>query len=166
MADQRPNISEERIDAELLDNIEQSAREAALLLRLDANAAAIERVRAVDEFVYAWQKGERPPIAEDDDLSMTLGSLWGQQLASQLGWQWAAVTFHDFEDSKAVGVFSPDRSLAIYPFHFIYGCMENGASVTILLAYNLLVDDTKIPALPKNGYENVMDNVHHVVPRD
>ena len=81
-------------------------------------------------------------------------------------WQWASVTFHDFEGSQAAGVFSPDRALAIYPFHFVYGCMENGAPVTILLSYNMLVDGTRIPALPKRGYENVMDNVRHVVPRD
>lgn len=166
LADLLPNISEESLDAELLANIEQSAGEAAGLLGLGANASALERVRAVDEFVDAWQKGERPQTVEDEDLSMTLGSLWGQQLSSELGWQWAAVTFHDFEDSKAVGLFSPDRALAIYPFHFVYSCIENSAPVTILLAYNLLVDGSKIPALPKNGYENVMDNVHHVVPRD
>ncbi|MEZ6081394.1 MAG: hypothetical protein R3C09_11010 [Pirellulaceae bacterium] len=166
MADILPNITEVNIDAELVGNIEFSAQEAASLLGLDADATALDRVRAVDKFVYAWQKGERPQTAEGEDLSMTLGSLWGQQLTSELGWQWAAVTFHDFEDSKAVGVFSPDRALAIYPFHFVYGCMENSAPVTILLAYNLLVDGSKIPPLPKNGYENVMDNVHHVVPRD
>ncbi|MEO8269447.1 MAG: hypothetical protein ABI557_07005 [Aureliella sp.] len=161
-----PNISEENLDAELLGNIEDSAAEAVAMLGLGTNATAEERVRAVDEYVDAWQKGKRPQDSGDDDLSLTLGSLWGQQLASQLGWQWAGVTFHEFEDSKAVGVFSPDRALSIYPFHFIYGCIENGAPVTILLAYNMLVEGTKIPTLPRNGYENVMDNVHHVVPRD
>lgn len=160
------NISEEEIGEELLSNFAQSADQAALLLGLSAQASAAEVVSAIDDFVYAWQKGQRVQVSKDDDLSLLLGSLWGQQLTRELGWQWAGVTFHDFEDSKAVGVFSPDRALAIYPLHFVYGCMENSAPVTILLSFNLLVDGSRIPPLPANGYENVMDCVHHVVPRD
>ncbi len=160
------NISENPIDAGMLGNIEGCAADAAAMLGLDVNTSEEELVEAVDDFVHAWQKGQRPKVDEDDDLSLTMGSLWGQQLVRKLGWQWAGVTFHDQDDSKAVGVFSPDRSLAIYPFHFVYGCMENDATVTIMLSYDMLVDGTKIPSLPSNGYENVMENVHHLVPRD
>lgn len=150
---------------ELRDNIDGGAADAAGLLGLSTTTAAEEIVRSIDEFIFAWQKGERPPVDPHQELSFTLGSLWGSQLVRELGWQWGAVTFNDTADANAVGVFSPDRSLAIYPFHFVFGCMEDECPVTILLAFNLLVDGSKIPALPKNGYENVMDNVHHVVPR-
>lgn len=103
---------------------------------------------------------------ELDDLAYTLGSLWGEQLVRQFGWRWAWVTFHDHDDSRTIGVFSPDRALAIYPFHFIHGCLRTHAPVTILLAFDILVDGKRVPSLPPGGYENVMDNVHHVVPRD
>ncbi len=158
---------EHDIDAELGDDIQRWATDAAALLELSSTASAEAIVRTIDEFVFAWQKGERPQVAPDQDLSATLGSLWGQQLVREFGWQWAAVAFSDNADADvdAVGVFSADRSLAIYPFHFVFGCMEDGAPVTIALAFNLLVDGSRIPALPKNGYENVMDNVHHIVPR-
>ena len=161
------NVSESAIDAGMLGNIRGCAEDAAAMLGVDLlQGAPAELVRAVDSFVYDWQKGKRPEVPEDDDLSLTLGSLWGDQLVRDLGWQWAGVTFHDHGDSKAVGVFSPDRALAIYPFHFVYGCLENDAPVTILLAYNMLKDGTRIPQLPPGGYENVMDHVHHIVPRD
>lgn len=158
------NLTEERIDAELLANIEGAAAEAAMMLGISMEEPELKIVEAVDEFVFASQKGEQSGMTDDEDPALSLGSLWGQQLVRSLGWQWAAVQFRD-ADSKAVGVFSPDRSLAIYPFHFVYGCLENQAPVTILLSFNLLVDGSRIPPLPSAGYENVMDNVHHVVPR-
>lgn len=160
------DITENPIDAGMLGNIEGCAGDVAAMPGLDINSPEEELVRAVDDFVNAWQKGRRPEVPEDDDPSLTLGSLWGQQLVRKLGWQWTGVTFHDHDDSKAVGVFSPDRSLAVFPFYFVYGCIENNAPVTIMLSYNMLVDGTRIPSLPPNGYENVMDHVHHIVPRD
>lgn len=161
------NITENAIPDEMRGNIKGCAGDAATMLNLDlSRSSPAEIVEAVDSFMHAWQRGNRPELSEDDDLSLTMGSLWGEQLVNGLGWEWAGVTFHDHDDSKAVGVFSPDRALAIYPFHFIYGCMENGAPVTIMLSYNMLQDGSRIPALPPGGYENVMDNVHHIVPRD
>lgn len=160
------NITEDSLESEMLDNLEACAAEAASWLNVDMALPAEDLVRSVDEAVYKWQKADRPDAAEQEDMSFMLGSLWGQQLVRKLGWEWAMVTFEDHEDSRAVGVFSPDRALAIYPFHFIFGCMENNAPVTIMLSFNLLVDGSRIPPLPAVGYENVMDNVRHIVPRD
>ena len=161
------NVSEEPLGGEMLANIRGCAGDAATMLGIDSTELTPEQiVERVDSFVHAWQKGERPEVDDDDDLSVTLGSLWGEQLVHQLGWEWAGVTFHDHDDSRAVGAFSPDRSLAIYPFHFVHGCIETDAPVTILLAFNMLKEGTRVPDLPAGGYENVMDNVHHVVPRD
>ena len=159
-------ITETPIDAEVLGNIQGCASDAASMLGIDANSGEIDLVTAIDEFVFAWQKGDRPEVSADDDLSLTLGGLWGQQLVRKLSWQWASVTFHEHDDASAVGVFSTDRCLAIYPFHFIYGCMENDSPVTIALSFNILLDGSRIPQLPEGSYENVMDNVHHVVPRN
>lgn len=163
------NVTEQSISNEMQNNIQCCARDAAQLLGVDAKVATPGAlVEAVDQFVHKWQQGERPENAGegDEDYSLTLGSLWGEQLVKELGWQWAKVTFHDHEESTAIGVFSADRSLAIYPFHFVYGCIEKEAPVTILLAFNILTDGKRVPELPAGGYENVMDNVHHSVPRD
>ncbi|MFX1398075.1 MAG: hypothetical protein ACFFAS_13645 [Promethearchaeota archaeon] len=97
-------------------------------------------------------------------LSLPLGCLWGEQLVRELNWEWAEVIQHDHEDLKIVGVFSEDRSLAIYPFHFVHGCIENKATVTIALAYNMLKEGSSIPKLPSKGYENVMDHINYIIP--
>jgi len=160
-------ITENAVDQELLDNIQACAEEAAGMLAIDMTTATPSSiVEAVDGFVFDWQKGQQAEFHEDDDPALMFGSLWGEQLVAELGWQWSSVIFHEQDDSVAVGVFSPDRAMAVYPFHFVFGCMENNAPVTIMLAFNMLHEDSGVPALPAGGFENVMDHVQHAVPRD
>ena len=171
-----PKIIEVPIDAETLDALREAAEEAAGMLGLYAAALdPAEIVRAVDDFVYSLQKErgaeasakpelQDPESEESESAAAVLGSLWGQQLVREFGWEWANVTFADYDDAHVVGVFSPDRSLAIYPLLFVFACLENGADVTIQLAFELLKDRSRIPELPPGGYENVMDHVHRIVP--
>lgn len=161
-----PQISESEVSSEQAGLIPQVARSAAEFLEIDLQTAAPEAiVEAVDDFVHRLQR-EQVAAPEDEEVEIFFGCLWGEQLVREFGWEWANVTFHEHGDVKAIGVFSPDRSLAIYPFHFIIGCLENEAPVTIMLAFNLLRDSSRIPELPPRGYENVMDHVHPIVPRD
>jgi hypothetical protein len=159
------NITETAIDAEMLSQIHASAAEGAELLGLNpAELSPDEVVAGIDIFIFNRQS-DKGSHRDDDSADVSLGSLWGEQLVREFGWQWSSVTFHDYDGANAVGVFSPDRSLVIYPYHFIYSCLENDAPVTILLAFDVLKDGTRIPALPAGGFENVMDNVHHPFPR-
>ncbi len=79
-------------------------------------------------------------IPEGTDLwterTLPIGTLWGEICVSELGGEWVKVRFED--DSGAIGVFSKDRSVGIYPWYFVLGCVENGAPVTIELAWNML----------------------------
>jgi hypothetical protein len=62
-------------------------------------------------------------------------------------------------------VTAPDRSLAIYPFHFLASCLgDRGRDVTVALAFNMLVEKT-IPPMPPRGYADVMEGVRRMVPR-
>lgn len=172
------NLTERPMDEDTLAAIEQFAEEAAHWLELE-NVDAVSPepiVAAIDELVYELQKaimaeeaaleGAESALPDAEDASLTLASLWGQQLVRQFGWQWATVVFHELDNTEAVGVFSPDRSLAIYPFHFVFSCLEDRAPVTILLAFHVLQASDRVPELPAYSYENVMDNVHHTAPRD
>jgi len=160
-------ISDFPVSQDTLGGIAACAQQAATMVGVDfARSSQAEIIGAVDSFLYRWQKGQRPNLDEDDDLSLILGSLWGEQLVRGEGWQWAVAQFHEQGDSKVVGVFSLDRSIAIYPFNFVRACMENNVPVTILLAYNMLRDGKSIPPLPARGYANVMNGIHHIVPRD
>jgi hypothetical protein len=158
------SITEEVIDETMLREIRGCAGDAAKMIGVNPAMPPARLVEAVDSCLRDWQKGKTPKIPRDDDPSLTLGSLWGEQLVRQLGWQWAGVVFHGQGPGKAIGVVSPDRALAIYPFQFVGACIENEAPVTVLLAFNMLIDGTRIPPLPPRGYVNVMDHVHHIVP--
>lgn len=149
----------------MLVSLDCGAADAAAMLEIDQSIhSADEIVAAIDQCVCQLQKTSGIPVSEEDDPALTLGSLWGQQLVKEFGWSWAGVTFHDHKDTEAIGVFSADRSLAIYPFHFIWGCLENNEPVTIQLAFNILKDASRIPPLPPKGYENVMEHAHHADP--
>ncbi len=60
---------------------------------------------------------------------------------------------------------SPDRALAVYPIHFLIGCLQNpGVDATVMLSYNML-DAGQIPDPPPGTYFNLMDGVHRLIPR-
>ncbi len=160
-------VNDESLSKEMTSSIKACADDALGVLDIESDEASPQQlVEAVDELVYRCQKNRARDIDDTWEFSVALGSLWGECLVKALGWEWTEVTFREEDDSKAVGVVSPDRALAIYPFYFIYGCLENNAPVTIMLSFNMLVDRSRIPSLPPNGFENVMEHVHHIVPRD
>lgn len=157
------HVTEEEIPASMLANIEGSAAEGADLVGVAVDAAPLEIVAAVNKFVSKPPKRRSGRVDNWTDRALPLGSLWGCQLVRQFGWEWAGVIFHEHGDSKAFGVFAKDRSLAVYPWHFIFGCLENKAPATILLSFNMLAAG-RIPAQEAKAYVNLMDGVHHIVP--
>ena len=149
------------------DGIDASAAEAAGWVGVSTDDEPAKIVDAVDAFAFAWQCGTRPPASEIDpeDAPFALGSLWGNQLVRRFGWEWRMVTFHEHGDSVAPGVLSPDRALAVYPIHFLIGCLQNpGVDATVMLGYNML-DAGQIPDPPPGNYFNLMDGVHRLIPR-
>jgi hypothetical protein len=157
------SISEYSVEPHILDGIEGSADEGASLAGVAIEDPPLKIVTAINKFVSKPPKGPSGRVDNWTDRALPLGSLWGQQLVRQFGWEWSGVVFHDRSDTKAIGVFPKDRSLAIYPWHFVFGCRENNAAVTILLAFNMILAE-RIPAQDKGEYVNVMDHVHHIVP--
>lgn len=161
------NHSESDLPHEMPEQIQDSARQAHSMLELAKNADPQTVVSAIDQFVYNWQRGMRPPIpCEAEDLPYTLGSLWGEQLTREFGWQWRMITFHDHGDTKAPGLVSPDRSLVIYPIHFILGCMQDSTvDATILLSFNMLSKGPSSTDTSEQKYANLMEQVFRIVPR-
>lgn len=164
------NITEDRVPKDIMTNIRGCAKNAlGVLGKKYLKAAPSKVVEAIDDFIYRWQRDDRPPedVVEDDDTArLIMGSLWGEMLVEEFGWEWAKVTFHDYDDSVAFGVFSPDRSLAIYPLEFLLGCVQDpDVDVTVALSFNMLKAGT-IPKMKKKSYTNVMDGVQRIVPRD
>lgn len=164
-------ISEKPVSPDTLLSIKKCARSASKVLGIEPRASTPSVIAAaVDEFVHQWQKGNRPDysVLTQDDAPLIIGSLWGEAIVSRFKWQWAMVNFHDHNNAVAPAVLSPDRSLAIYPLHFLLGCFNDPhVDVTILLSYNMLkagsLDGMK---LKPGSYYNLMDSVHRIVPRE
>jgi hypothetical protein len=160
-------ITEKPLSAETVALLPSAGRQGLAAVGLDAAAEPKAVIEAVDQFVFDWQEGKRPPADKLDaeDAPFALGSLWGEQLVRRFGWEWALMTFHDHGNSVASGVVSPDRALAVYPIHFLMGAMKDaGVDVTIALSYNML-EAGKLGKLHAREYVNLMDVVQRIVPR-
>ncbi len=159
------NITDRPLDAETLRLIKASADEGAQWRGIDLAASTpAEIVAAIDEAVYELQKASGAPLPYEGDPAISLGSLWGEQLIREFGWEWASVHF-GADGTKSIGVVSANRSLAIYPLYFARACLDGEAAVTIALAFNMLKDGKRIPKLPPRGYAEVMSCVRPIVPR-
>ncbi len=160
------NISEKPIPEKTMASINGSWREGLAVLGLKEQAEPEQVIKAIDQFVFNTQQGKRPNLGKfpAEDLPFALGTLWGQQLVREFGWQWGMITFHDHGNSTAPGVLSPDRSLAIYPIHFLIGALRDaGVDATVELSFNMLAAGN-IQCQPRE-YANVMEGVRRIVPR-
>ena len=155
--------SVKKATSDFLEQFKNAAIEGADLIGIDSGELNESKIHKIDEFMF------NPPDTgvlrgKDSwvDISLPVGSLWGELMVDEFGWDWLDVELDD--GTKVYGVFSKDRSLCIYPWHFVFAIIERNSEVTIELAWNMLVEG-KIPAQPENGYLNIMNNIYHVVPR-
>ena len=165
----KKGVSEAPATQDVLDGIIACAESAGEPLNCDLSKLTPDKViKLIDKFVCQWQKGNRPApeVLEEEDAPFIMGSLWGQQLAKRFGWEWGMITFHDHGDSVAPAIISKDRSLVIYPMHFLTGCFQDpDVDATIELSYNLLKEG-KLTEFKPGQYFNFMDGVHRIVPKD
>jgi hypothetical protein len=145
-------------------HIPGAAKEGAGMLGVSVEAEPIRIVEAINEFIA------KPPkkkwfqrIDNWNDRAMPLGCLWATQMQRQFEWQWVNMIQHDHNDFKVVAMFDTERTVGIYPFHYVFGCFDNKVYPTILLAFNMLIAG-KIPAFETRSYVNLMDGVQHIVP--
>jgi hypothetical protein len=72
-----------------------------------------------------------------DDMGQALGTLWGESVCRELGWEWAEIVRG--EQLVGVGIVSPTRSLVICPVPYIRRLLADRTSdPTSLLLYNML----------------------------
>lgn len=83
------------------------------------------------------------------DLAIDLGTLWGQVLCDEAGWEWRSLVIGNKPAVYCVA--KPDRSHCISPTHFLLRMLQlkgPDAENTTLLTYNLLKDSTQLDAPP------------------
>lgn len=155
------DIREEPLTAEIRGLIPGAAAEGVRLLGVPPTADPTAIIGAINQFVSNPPKpGFLKRVDNYNDRALPLGALWGEQLVRALGWTWTLVVE---EDERSIGVFDARRSMGVYPFDYIYGCLEAKGVPTILLAFNMLREGG-IPQFPDRAFENIMDGVQHIVP--
>jgi hypothetical protein len=162
-------MSERDLTAQETTEFRQCSEAGLRLLALDSAASPLQCVEAVETYVDKWHKpkpgilaklfGGKPDVVQ---TALALGAVWGDQLSREFGWEW---TCHQAEGQDLYCVASKDRSLAIFPTYFLKACLDSPAvDCTATLAFNM-VKAGAIPPLPSNGYQNLMDGVHRIVPK-
>ena len=141
-------------------NLRGCAADARRALGLADDAGPAEVVTAVDAAVWAWQRGS--DRIDRRDVPYLLGSLWGEAVVAAFGWAWAEVVFRRHEDTPAIAVVSPDRSLALFPIHHLLGLAGGPAADCAVRAAFEALAAGRVDGFPPGGYVDVMD---HVDPR-
>jgi len=156
-------VQESQPDQERLGLIEAVAGEAAELLDIDLIADAPQTIMAkVNDAVVDLVFEKSTPVSEDEAPHLLLGSLWGAQMARQFQWYWADVVIDD--EFNEVAMISPNQEMIIFPFSFTAACIAKQCICTILLAFNMLLENDRIGEIAPATYENIMLSIHHIVP--
>ena len=145
-------------------NLPGAAMHGAEIVGVSIDEAPIRIVEAINSFIAEPPKKKWfQRIDNWQERAVPIGALWGTQMQRQFGWEWINLIQHDHDDLNVVAMFDMERTVGIYPFHYVYGCFENKVYPTVLLAFNMLVAG-KIPKFDRRSYENLMDGVQHIVP--
>ncbi len=83
-------------------------------------------------------------------------------MARRFKWYWADVVIDD--EFEEVAMISPNQEMIIFPLSFTAACIERKCICTILLAFNMLLENDRIGEISPGTYENIMLNIHHIVP--
>ncbi|MBZ0189116.1 MAG: hypothetical protein K8F91_22920, partial [Candidatus Obscuribacterales bacterium] len=150
------------VEDSTLEKIKEQNKQACQLISIKGRSNPLEIVETLDQYL----ESKRTELAENPDrlvsqenalaeTSILLGSMWGEQLILEFGWLWSSV---EIGSTRILCIVSPDRSLVIYPCHFIASCLfDEEIDCTIMLAFNMMKDG--LGDMPANGFENVMDGV-------
>jgi hypothetical protein len=156
-------VTETPPDNERLALLSAVTNDAAELLGIDLEADSPQSVmKKVNEAIVALVFGKPTPVAEDENPDLVLGCLWGAQMARQFNWYWADVVIDD--SFNEVAMISPSQEMIIFPLSFVGACIQKQCICTVLLAFNMLLENDRIGEITPGSYENIMLSIHHIVP--
>jgi len=90
---------------------------------------------------------------DDADAARALGTVWGNQMVRQFGWEWICVTLGEEEHFV---VAAPDRSLVVFAHDYVWKCLEsNDVECSVALSFEQLRAGA-IKAQPALTYTSMM----------
>ena len=162
--------SERPINFREMREFEDCTREGFEILGVKSSDDPGSLVEAVEDYVDRIQDkrsglfgrlfGKAPDTIQ---LSLALGSVWGDQLVRVFNWEWTCVFDSDLE---WYCVANEDRSLVVFPTYYVRDCIENPRmDCRALLSFNMLKEPGAIPVQPAKSYTNVMNSIYRIVPK-
>ncbi len=156
-------VAETYPDNERLELLSAVTSDGAELLGVDLEADSPQSVMTqVNEAIVALVLGEPTPVAQADNPDLLLGCLWGAQMARQFNWYWADVVIDDAFNE--VAMISPGKEMIIFPLSFVRACIQKQCICTVLLAFNMLLENDRSWEIAPGSFENIMLSIHHIVP--
>ena len=156
-------IVESQPDKERMTLINAVANDAAILLDVDCTSDSPQSiVSKVNDAMVDLVFEKDTPVSQDENPDLLLGALWGAQMARQFNWYWADVVVDD--QFNEVAMISPNQEMIIFPLSFTSAIINKQCICTVLLAFNMLLEDDRIGTIPPGTYENILLNIHHIVP--
>ena len=156
-------VSESPPDEKRQNLIQSVIEDAAELLEINLSEdLPSEIMKKVNDAILAIIFDKPTPITKEDDPDLLLGCLWGAQMVRQFGWYWADVLLDN--SIKEVAMISPNKEMIIFPFSFVGACIDKQCISTVLLAFNMLLENDRIGEIEPGTYENIMLSIHHIVP--
>lgn len=156
-------IVESQPDEERMSLINAVADEAAALLSVNGESDSPQSiVSKIYDTTVDLVFGKQTPVSEDENPHLLLGALWGRQMERQFDWYWADVIIDDQFDE--VAMIAPNQEMIIFPLSFTAAIIDRQCICTIMLAFNMLLEGTQFEEIPAGAYENIMLNIHHLIP--
>lgn len=156
-------VAESPPNNERLALLSAVTNDAVELLGIDLDADSPQTVMTkVNEAIVALVFDEPTAVAEDENPDLLLGCLWGAQMARQFNWYWADVVIDD--SFNEVAMISPGKEMIIFPLSFVSACIQKQCICTVLLAFNMLLENDRIGEIAPGSFENIMLSIHHIVP--
>lgn len=156
-------VHESPPDAERLRLLNAVAEDAATLLGVDLHSDTPQSIIAkVNDSIVDLVFDRETPAADDENPDLLLGALWGAQLERQFGWYWADVVIDD--QFNEVAMISPKQEMIIFPLAFTGAIIAKQCICTVALSFNMLLENDQTGTIPPRSYENIMLQIHHIVP--
>ena len=156
-------VEESPPNQERLDLINAVVGDAVALLGVNLEDDSPQTImQKVNDAVVDLVFDKPTPVSDDENPHLVLGALWGAQMARQFNWYWADVTIDNQFDE--VAMISPNQEMIIFPFSFTSACIGKQCISTLLLAFNMLLENDRVGEIPLGTNENIMLSIHHIVP--
>ena len=148
---------------ERLQLIEAVIGDAAALLNINLQSAApVSIMKKVNEAVVDLVFNRPSSVSEDEEPHLLRFAPCWAQMVRQFEWYWADVVIDD--QFNEVAMISPNQEMIIFPFSFTAACIEKQCICTILLAFNMLLENNRLGEIPPATYQDIMLNIHHIIP--